>query len=83
MTRDVAKRQILRGHLLPFVLLAFAAVKPDSACLLSFHHAVIADAFERAFLGMVTRAVINAPPRSMKSFICSVAGGVLGRRATA
>jgi len=63
---------ILRSDFLAFAHASFLELEPGKVFELSWHHEAIA----RVMVGSVgtkTRQYINAPPRSMKSFLVSVA----------
>lgn len=72
---------ILRMDFLAFVQAAFAEQHSDQKLELTWHHEAIAAALTES-LDKKTRRYINAPPRSLKSFIASVAwpAFVLGHR---
>src|SRR5271165_4539242 len=76
---------ILRTDFLAFAQKGFAHLNPDARLERTWHHEAIAHALDRVFRGECRRLIINAPPRSLKSLIGSVAfpAFVLGRRPTA
>lgn len=72
---------ILRTDFLAFSQAAFAEQHSDQKLELTWHHGAIAAALTES-LDKKTRRYINAPPRSLKSFLASVAwpAFVLGHR---
>ena len=76
---------ILRTDLCAFVQRCFIDLNPDARLERNWHHKAIAYQLERTFRGETTRLIINAPPRSLKSLLVSVAfaAWVLGNRPTA
>lgn len=65
-------RQALRESLKAFVQKAFLSLYGFPMDW-NWHHDVICDALVREYTGGRCRLIINVPPRSLKSFICSVA----------
>lgn len=76
---------ILRTDFCAFAQKCFRHLNPDAHLERNWHHEAIAYLLERTFRGEVTRLIINAPPRSLKSLLVSVAfaAWVLGNRPTA
>jgi hypothetical protein len=63
---------ILRSDFLAFAQAAFAILEPELRFEPSWHHEAIAAVLLESN-GKKTRKYINAPPRSLKSFLVSVA----------
>ncbi len=72
MKRDLIE-YMYRDDFIAFVELAFQIVHPRKTLKSSWHHDVIAEHLEFCRIGQLPRLIINAPPRSLKSFIASVA----------
>lgn len=68
----VERDAIFRHDFLAFVQAAFFELEPDNIFEPSWHHEAIAHALVES-KGKKTRKYINAPPRSLKSFLVSVA----------
>jgi predicted phage terminase large subunit-like protein len=75
---------ILRTDFCAFAQMCFRHLNPDAHFERNWHHEAILHRLERTFRGEATRLIINAPPRSLKSFLVSVAfsAWVLGNRPT-
>lgn len=56
-----------------FIRLVFSTIAPDSRYRENWHVKVIADRLQAALAGNITRLIINAPPRTLKSTCVSVA----------
>jgi predicted phage terminase large subunit-like protein len=73
---QITQRQldaILRSDFLSFLLKFFALLNPDTSFQNNWHVEAIAYQLERVLKGATKRLIINAPPRSLKSYIVSVA----------
>ena len=55
-----------------FASRAWRIIEPATPLQLSWHHELILEHLEMAFLRQVTRLVINVPPRTLKSILTSV-----------
>jgi hypothetical protein len=66
-------RALVRTNLFAFVAKVFQIVCPGQVFEAAWHIDAICYEFERIWLGQNTRLIINAPPRSLKSIIASVA----------
>src|SRR5713226_6481531 len=71
-TRDL-RDAILRTNFYAFGHRSFEELKPGSRIEKNWHLEAIAGALDRVMAGQVKRLIINAPPRSLKSFFGSVA----------
>jgi hypothetical protein len=56
-----------------FLPLCFSTLHPGTEFLPNWHIAAIAHRLELVRLGKIRRLIINLPPRSLKSIMCSVA----------
>ena len=65
---------LLRSDFAAFLVRAFAELHPKQELVMAPHIAVMASRFSDVRNGRIRRLVINVPPRSLKSFIGSVAG---------
>jgi hypothetical protein len=63
---------ILRSDFLAFAQAAFTVIEPDKSFEPGWHHEAIAQVLLNSN-GKRTRRYINAPPRSLKSFLVSIA----------
>lgn len=63
---------ICRIDLPSFVRKCFETLEPNSPFLANGHIYAVAYKLEQARCGKLTRLNVNAPPRTLKSFICSV-----------
>jgi predicted phage terminase large subunit-like protein len=72
---------ILRNDFLAFVQRCFMTLNPGAAFSWNWHIEAIAYHLELVRMGKIRRLIVNVPPRSLKSTICSVAfpAFVLGR----
>lgn len=68
-----------------FIRLVFSTIAPDSRYSNNWHIRVIADRLQAALAGNITRLIINAPPRTLKSTCVSVAwpAWILGQNPSA
>ena len=64
---------ILRHSLFPFVQRSFMATRNGQMIETNFYLDAICHALEKVARGEIQRLLIIAPPRSLKSFIASVA----------
>jgi len=64
---------VLRNDFMAFVHRCMLTLNPGIDFQQNWHHEAIAHALEMVRLGEVTQLIINAPPRSLKSIIASVA----------
>ena len=62
-----------RTDFLSFFQWCFHAVEPGSTLKLNWHHEAMAYHLELVQRGVITRLIIAAPPRTLKSFMASVA----------
>jgi hypothetical protein len=62
-----------RKDLVSFVHKVFHVLNPGSTFFMNWHISAIAHQLEQVRLGKVKRLIINVPPRSLKSIMCSVA----------
>jgi predicted phage terminase large subunit-like protein len=71
---DRAKlRLAVQTDFLTFLPLCFSTLNPGAEFLPNWHIAAIAHRLELVRLGKIRRLIINLPPRSLKSIMCSVA----------
>lgn len=70
--RAAAKAELMRKRLRYFAMNAWPAIEPATKLKWSWHLDVICDHLEAAYRGEITRLIINVPPRSLKSYLCSV-----------
>jgi hypothetical protein len=82
-TRDI-RNAIFRNDFHAFALKAFGVLNSGSMIDNNWHLEAISLALDRVRMRKVTRLIINAPPRSLKSFFASVVlpAFALGRDAT-
>ena len=64
---------LTRSDFQVFVERVFAELNPGIRYLDNFHIGVMANKLEAVRQGRITRLIMNVPPRSLKSLICSVA----------
>ena len=64
---------ILRTHFPSYIRKAFQTLSPSATYLDNWHIHAIAYQLERVRRGEIRRLIINLPPRSLKSQICSIA----------
>src|SRR6266566_7394135 len=64
---------ICRNDFPSFTRKCFHSLSPGSPFLTSWHMSALAYRLEQVRLGEITRLIINMPPRSLKSIMCSVA----------
>lgn len=78
-------REIYRTDFRAFVKKVFATVSPGVELKWNWHLDVMCDYLEAARRGDIKRLIINVPPRSLKSIICSIAwpAWILGHNAAA
>jgi hypothetical protein len=62
-----------RTDLVTFTGRCFPSLMPGRPFKPTWHHEAIAYALEQVRLGKCRRLIINLPPRSLKSLMCSVA----------
>jgi predicted phage terminase large subunit-like protein len=63
---------VYRSDLHAFALKSFEILNPGSVIDNNWHFEAISGAFERSMKRVTTRLIVNAPPRSLKSFFGSV-----------
>ena len=75
-------RTIYRNDLFAFTWRAFAELYPDKQFFPNWHLIVLAATLQAVMRGELTRVAICLPPRSLKSFMASIAfpAWVLGHR---
>lgn len=66
-------QDLFRDDLVAFLMRAFAELHPGQKLVMAPHIAVMASRFSDVRDGRTRRLLINVPPRSLKSFIGSVA----------
>ena len=73
-----------RKDFVSFVRKVFHVLAPSANYCMNWHICAIAHCLEQVRLGNIKRLIINLPPRSLKSIMCSVAfpAFVLGRDPT-
>jgi predicted phage terminase large subunit-like protein len=64
---------ICRVDVASFVRRCFHSLAPTSSFLMNWHIHALAHHLEQVRLGKIKRLIINMPPRSLKSIVCSVA----------
>ena len=64
---------ILRTDLYAFVGRSFSTLNPEATFLRNWHNEALCYHLELVRMGKIRRLIINLPPRSLKSTICSVA----------
>src|SRR6185295_11653396 len=64
---------LTRTSLYTFARRAFPTIHPGKRFLVNWHHQAVCHHLELVTTGTIRRLIINAPPRSLKSFLCSVA----------
>src|SRR5260370_12659030 len=71
-------------HFDAFAERAFAVVNPGTPYEWNWHIGCIAEHLEAMYAGEISRMIINLPPRSLKSYLVSVAfcAWVLGKKPT-
>jgi predicted phage terminase large subunit-like protein len=62
-----------RTDFVSFVRKSFHLLAPSAIFHMNWHICTIADHLEQVRLGTIKRLIINVPPRSLKSIMCSVA----------
>jgi predicted phage terminase large subunit-like protein len=62
-----------RKDFVSFVRKVFHVLNPSAVFQMNWHLCAIAHALEQVRLGKIKRLIINVPPRSLKSIMCSVA----------
>ncbi|MEI2806196.1 MULTISPECIES: hypothetical protein [Paracoccaceae] len=73
MTASSDIHALLRQDLLSFVRKVFATLNPGTAYLHNWHVEAIVELLDQVMRGETRRAMINVPPRTLKSMIVSVA----------
>lgn len=66
-------QEIYRNSLVEFVRRSFGIVSPNAKYSHNWHVDFICRKLEAAFRGEIKRLIINVPPRSLKSIMCTVA----------
>jgi hypothetical protein len=72
-TSSQIRKTMYRTDFIEFVSFAFQAAFPGRKLHRNWHIDIMADALHDTLRGQNTRLVINAPPRSLKSFVASIA----------
>lgn len=74
--------EIYRNSLVEFVRRSFCIISPNAEYSHNWHIDFICRKLEAAFRGEIKRLIINVPPRSLKSIMCTVAAPAwfLGKR---
>jgi hypothetical protein len=62
-----------RKDFVSFVRKVFHVLHPSAIFHMNWHICAIAHYLEQVRLGKIKRLIINVPPRSLKSMMCSVA----------
>jgi hypothetical protein len=62
-----------RTDFVSFIRKSFHVLNPSAKFYMNLHICRIADVLEQVRLGTIKRLIINVPPRSLKSIMCSVA----------
>ena len=75
---------LCRTDFVSFIRKTFHTLAPGASLQMNFHIYALAFYLELVQLGVITRLIINLPPRSLKSIVASVAfpAFVLGRDPT-
>lgn len=74
MTNQIEQIKTLYCHdFASFISFAFREVFPEKSYIHNWHVEVLADYIARCARGEIKRLIINAPPRSLKSFCASIA----------
>lgn len=73
MTRFNPYQLMYRTHFDIFAELAFEVLHPRDQLLKNWHIGVVAEQLNRFMAGTINRLIINLPPRSLKSFLTSIA----------
>ncbi len=66
-------QEIMRRHLPSFIQKCFYSLAPSASYLSNWHIEALAYHLELVRIGKIRRLIVNMPPRSLKSIICSVA----------
>lgn len=84
MSKGELRTMMYRSDFIAFVSLAYAIVFPSQSLQRNWHIDLMAKELADCLAGQNTRLIINAPPRSLKSFVASVAfpAFVLGQNPT-
>jgi hypothetical protein len=70
---DLAYWAAVKKDPLVFAQQAFGTVHPGKDFMINWHHEAIINLLERSLRGELPRAIVNMPPRHLKSFLISVA----------
>jgi hypothetical protein len=70
---DAEYSVVLRASLAAFIERVFMHLNPSTSYAPNWHIELIATKLEAVFDGRIKRLIINVPPRSLKSIMCSVA----------
>ena len=73
MISDIVLRSVIRTDFKSFVIKTFNEISGSDKFCNNWHIDAICFAIEQMIKGDNNRQIINIPPRSLKSIICSVA----------
>jgi predicted phage terminase large subunit-like protein len=73
LSKGVVAEAILRTDFSAFAKACFSILHPDGTFMDNWHIHALAYHLEQVHVGKIRRLIVNMPPRSLKSMLCSVA----------